>query len=63
LPDPFALAIAPETLTMPDRNTPGGRGIVLIQHCMEEVRYNEAEHCLEMKMRRKPFCKGDVSHE
>jgi|GEM_PF-766839 len=54
---------APETLPAPEDSGMGGRGVVLIQHCMEEVRYNSAARRLEMKMRRKPFCMGENDHE
>lgn len=49
---------APE---MPDCRKPNGRGLCLIRHCMETVRFDNQEKCLEMTMRRRPLHKeGDI---
>ncbi|MBI2432989.1 MAG: ATP-binding protein [Candidatus Hydrogenedentes bacterium] len=50
---------SPEQVELPDCEQLGGRGICLIRHFMDQVRYNHREHCLEMKFRRKAVCKGD----
>ena len=47
----------------PDDKALGGRGICLIKHCMEDVAYDNDEHCLVMKMKRKAWSKGVSSHE
>lgn len=53
----------PAEVGVPDMDQMHGRGICLIKYCMEEVKYNRAQHCLEMRMRRKALCGGDPCHE
>ncbi len=53
---------SPEQVETPDCCNGGGRGIVLIRHCMDSVTYNTAERCLEMRMKRKALCKGGATH-
>jgi anti-sigma regulatory factor (Ser/Thr protein kinase) len=48
----------PGDIKTPDPQQPDGRGICLIRHCMDDVTYDGAEHCLEMRMRRKALCQG-----
>lgn len=43
----------PEAIHLPEAEQLGGRGICLIRHYMEHVRFNPAKNCLEMKFRRK----------
>lgn len=40
-------------VSMPECDQLGGRGICLIRHYMESVRFDAAAHCLEMSFRRK----------
>lgn len=42
-----------EDVPSPDPDSPGGRGICLIKHYMDDVKYNAADQCLEMCFRRK----------
>lgn len=48
----------PERVYLPEPDQENGRGICLIRYCMDNVRYDRAERCLIMKMRRKALCKG-----
>jgi len=48
----------PDGIKTPEPEQPDGRGICLIRHCMDDVTYSAAEHCLEMRMRRKALCRG-----
>lgn len=48
----------PEAMTMPDCEEMGGRGICLIKHYMDEVRFDSEKRCLEMEFTRDSFpCK------
>jgi anti-sigma regulatory factor (Ser/Thr protein kinase) len=49
---------APENVRLPAGAELNGRGVCLIRHCMESVRYDGAKHCLEMRMKRKGLCRG-----
>ncbi len=42
----------PEQVRMPDAEHMGGRGVCLMRHYMEYIKYNEACKCLEMAFRR-----------
>jgi len=44
---------SPEAVELPETDRLGGRGICLMRHYMEQVRYNKATGCLEMKFRPK----------
>jgi anti-sigma regulatory factor (Ser/Thr protein kinase) len=44
----------PEQVHLPDAETKNGRGVCLMRHCTEGLRYNAAEGFLEMRMRRAP---------
>lgn len=46
----------PESVPEPCCEQLGGRGIVLIQHYMDEVRYIQSENTLEMTFHRKKDC-------
>ncbi|MFO7973103.1 MAG: ATP-binding protein [Candidatus Hydrogenedentota bacterium] len=48
----------PEKITLPPGAELNGRGVCLIRHCMESVKYDIKSHCLEMRMRRKGLCRG-----
>ncbi|GMW02935.1 MAG: hypothetical protein AMXMBFR84_40710 [Candidatus Hydrogenedentota bacterium] len=52
----------PDEIQLPEINQPNGRGICLIRYCMSEVKFDEKDHCLIMKMRRKGLCQGDKVH-
>lgn len=43
----------PEAIRLPEAEQLGGRGICLMRHYMEQVRFNPVTNCLEMKFRRK----------
>jgi serine/threonine-protein kinase RsbW len=45
----------PEKVIMPDCTELGGRGVCLIKEFMDEVHFNEAEQCFEMKFGRDTF--------
>jgi len=47
----------------PDCESEGGRGLCLIEYCMDDVYYDEREHCLVMRMGRKTLSKGVSNHE
>lgn len=38
----------PDSVTMPDCTELGGRGVCLIKHYMDDVRFNCEDNCLEM---------------
>lgn len=42
-----------DNIAMPERDQLGGRGICLIRHYMDSVRFDSDAHCLEMSFRRK----------
>lgn len=42
-----------DQVELPESDQLGGRGICLIRHYMESVRFDTASHCLEMCFRRK----------
>jgi serine/threonine-protein kinase RsbW len=42
-----------DQVELPESDQMGGRGICLIRHYMESVRFDTAAHCLEMCFRRK----------
>ncbi len=42
----------PEQVCLPDAQQPGGRGVCLMKHYMEYIRYDQACKCLEMAFRR-----------
>lgn len=42
----------PERIRMPDAHSPGGRGICLMRHYMDYIRYDRTSKCLEMAFRR-----------
>lgn len=44
---------SPEEITMPECDQFGGRGICLIKHYMDQVRFDKKRRCLEMMFRRK----------
>lgn len=46
----------PEQVPEPCCEQLGGRGIVLMQHYMDKVRYIKSENCLEMTFQRKAPC-------
>lgn len=48
----------PEDIHLPSGTALNGRGVCLIRHCMESVKYDAKHHCLEMRMRRKGLCRG-----
>ena len=43
----------PERVQVPRPEVLGGRGICLIRHFMDQVQFNQEEHCLEMTFSRK----------
>lgn len=43
----------PDRVAPPDTVKSGGRGLCLIKHYMENVRFDEAGNCLEMWLRRR----------
>src|SRR5690606_15786274 len=43
--------------------TPGGRGLCLIKHFMDDVQYCPDEQCFEMTFSKKDGCKGERTHE
>jgi len=45
-----------EGVHLPGCDEEGGRGICLIRYCMEEVRFNREQNCLEMMFPRKGLC-------
>ena len=45
----------PTSISMPDCNQLGGRGVCLIKHYMEEVFFNGDERCLQMEFTRNTF--------
>ena len=45
----------PDAVTMPDCDQLGGRGVCLIKHYMDEVKFDIAGRCLEMTFRRSTF--------
>ena len=51
----------PGDVHLPDAEAIGGRGICLMRHFMDDVRFNAQEHCLEMVFSRKCGCNGDSS--
>ena len=51
----------PGDIQMPPGTELNGRGVCLIRHCMESVRYDPENHCLEMRMRRKGLCRGGAT--
>lgn len=48
-----------EKIHLPPCDQMGGRGICLIRHYMDEVRYLPDRRCLEMRFNRKACCKGE----
>lgn len=42
-----------DQVALPESDQLGGRGICLIRHYMDNVRFDTAAHCLEMSFRRK----------
>jgi anti-sigma regulatory factor (Ser/Thr protein kinase) len=44
---------SPEEVKLPDCDQLGGRGVCLIRHYMDRVRFDKDKHCLEMAFRRK----------
>ena len=42
-----------DSVAEPESDQMGGRGICLIRHFMDAVKFDAAAHCLEMKFRRK----------
>lgn len=50
----------PEEIRLPEAKQEHGRGVCLMRHCMEEVKYDKARRCLEMKMRRNSLCREEV---
>ncbi len=53
---------APEAVAEPTTDQLGGRGICLIRHYMDEVNFNEADHCLEMVFRRRDSREERCAH-
>ncbi len=53
---------SPERIKMPDCEQLGGRGVCLMRHFMDHVRYDFAEHCLEMTFQHRNCCKGETHH-
>ena len=45
----------PENVEMPECSSLGGRGVCLIKEFMDEVNFNKAEQCFEMKFGRDTF--------
>lgn len=45
----------PDSVTMPDCDQMGGRGVCLIKHYMDEVKFDVTRRCLEMTFRRSTF--------
>lgn len=43
---------SPDEVATPKTEQLGGRGICLIRHFMDCVRFNRSEHCFEMALRR-----------
>ncbi len=43
----------PDAIQLPERPTPGGRGVCLMKAFMERVSYDSACHCLELVFRPK----------
>jgi serine/threonine-protein kinase RsbW len=52
----------PQSVEMPDCNQLGGRGVCLIKHFMDEVKFNRAKHRLEMTFRRNSLSREEESH-
>lgn len=52
----------PQEVEMADCNQLGGRGVCLIKHFMDEVKFNRARHCLEMTFRRGNLSREEESH-
>jgi serine/threonine-protein kinase RsbW len=52
----------PQAIEMPDCNQLGGRGVCLIKHFMDDVRFDRAKHCLEMTFRRGSLTREEESH-
>ena len=48
----------PQAINMPDCESLGGRGVCLIKHFMEDVRFDGSENALEMTFDRKTFACG-----
>ena len=53
----------PMDIPSPDPDTPGGRGLCLIKHFMDDVKYIDNDQCFEMTFRRKGCCRGEKTHE
>ena len=46
----------PERVALPECDQLGGRGICLIKHYMDHVRFDQTENCLEMRFRPRALC-------
>lgn len=53
---------SPESINMPDCDQLGGRGVCLIRHFMDRVRYDCVKHRLEMSFQRRSCCKEGAHH-
>lgn len=42
---------SPDSITLPEPDQPGGRGICLIRHFVDEVRFDKESKCFEMLFR------------
>lgn len=51
----------PNLVEMPDCDELGGRGVCLIKHFMEELRFDKDCNCLEMAFRRGGLAREEVS--
>ncbi len=45
-----------DNVHLPGCDEEGGRGICLIQYCMDEIRFDREKNCLEMTFHRKGLC-------
>ena len=53
------LGFSPEDVELPCADQLGGRGICIIRHYMEDVRYDQESNCLEMTFCHKACCEGE----
>lgn len=53
----------PEAIQAPEGEQMGGRGVCLMRHYMDTVRFNRQEHCLEMVFRCNTATKEHETHE
>ena len=42
----------PDAIQLPDPETPGGRGVCLMRHFMDSVRFDKVRQCLELHLRK-----------